>query len=67
MVDSALLKYELDRNNLKQGYVAEKLKITQSTLSLKINNSRAFTIPEMFKLSNLMNLDLEKMEKIFNQ
>ena len=65
MVRSELLKDRMKELNLKQDYVADKMKMAQSTLNLKINNARAFTIEEMFKLGNVLKLEDDQLREYF--
>lgn len=65
MVASNILKERMSKEGITQGYLADKLKIAQSSLALKINNYRSFTIEEMFKISDILDLDLLSLRQIF--
>ena len=65
MVRSEMIKKRMQQMDLKQEYVADKMKMAQSTLNLKINNSRAFTIEEIFKLAKLLELEDSQLREYF--
>ncbi len=65
MTDTALLKYYLERNKITQSELAKMLGITVQSLNTKINNKRAFSTDEIFRITKLLNISLEEREKIF--
>lgn len=65
MTDTALLKYYLERNKITQSELAKMLGITVQSLNTKINNKRAFSPDEIFRITKLLNISLEEREKIF--
>lgn len=44
----------LKKSGLKKKYIAEKLGITPTTLSAKLNGKSAFTKPELFMLESIL-------------
>lgn len=68
MVDTKAIFNRMNELDIKQEYLADKLKLSQSTLSLKLNNKRAFTIEEMFITADILKLNPEEIrEYFFNQ
>ena len=65
MVNSDLIMERMKATGIDQTYISEKMKVAQSTLSLKINNHRAFTIEEMFKLSEILDIPGSDLHKFF--
>lgn len=65
MVNSKLLKCKMVEKNVTQDYLADRLKLSQSTLSLKLNNNRAFTIEEMFCVVDMLSIAPEDLRKFF--
>lgn len=56
MVNSKALKSKMTLLEIKQEYLADKLKISQSALSQKLNNERSVTIDEMFRMSEILKI-----------
>ena len=50
---------------LKEEYLADKLKLAQSSLNLKINNKRSFTIEEMFTMAQVLEIEDSKLREFF--
>lgn len=68
MVDTKAIFNRMNELDIKQEYLADKLKLSQGTLSLKLNNKRAFTIEEMFITADILKLNPEEIrEYFFNQ
>lgn len=65
MVNSKLLKSKMAEKNVTQDYLADRLKLSQPTLSLKLNNNRAFTIEEMFCVVDVLSIAPEDLRKFF--
>lgn len=65
MVNSKLLKCKMVEENVTQDYLADRLKLSQPTLSLKLNNNRAFTIEEMFCVVDVLSIAPEDLRKFF--
>jgi DNA-binding helix-turn-helix protein len=59
------LKDELFINGLKYEDVAKMLNISTTSFSNKINGKVDFTLSEVVKLSNFLNLSTEEKENIF--
>lgn len=66
MINSALMKERMSELNLKEEYLADKMKMAQSTLNLKINNKRSFTIEEMFEISEYLEIKDGELQNFFN-
>lgn len=65
MVNSKLLKNKMAEENVNQDYLAYKLKMSQPTLSLKLNNNRSFTIDEMFKVAEILKIEPTSLREFF--
>ncbi len=65
VVNSKLLKCKMAEENVTQDYLADRLKLSQPTLSLKLNNNRAFTIEEMFCVVDVLSIAPEDLRKFF--
>lgn len=65
MVNSKLLKSKMAEENITQDYLADRLKLSQPTLSLKLNNNRSFTIDEMFCVVDILNIEPTDLRKFF--
>lgn len=65
MVNTKLILKQIKKAGIDQAFISERMRIAQSTLSLKINNQRAFTIAEMFKLSELLDIPDEDLKRFF--
>lgn len=66
MINTALMKERMSELNLKEEYLADKMKMAQSTLNLKINNKRSFTIEEMFEISDYLEIKDVELQNFFN-
>lgn len=65
MTNTELLKQKIQEAGLKQNWLAEKLCISESSLSAKINGRRYFNQVEMNKIRDLLKLNKSDSEKIF--
>lgn len=65
VVNSKLLKNKMAEENITQDYLADKLKLSQPTLSLKLNNNRSFTIEEMFSVVEILNIEPREIRDFF--
>lgn len=65
MVNSKLLKSKMAEESVTQSYLADRLKLSQPTLSLKLNNNRSFTIEEMFCVADVLNIECAEIRKFF--
>lgn len=65
MTNTELLKQKIQEAGLKQNWLAEKLSISESSLSAKINGRRYFNQVEMNKIRDLLKLNKSDSEKIF--
>ena len=64
-VNTELVKKRMDDLGVKQDYLADKLKMAQSTLSLKLNNSRKLEISEMFKIQEILKIKDSELRIFF--
>lgn len=53
------IKSILVLENIKRAYLAKKLNMSYNTLTKKLNGKREFSVIEITKLVELLNLDLE--------
>lgn len=58
------LKRYFDANNISQYEIERKTGISQSKISLVLNNKRKLTADELLKIAITFDLDLNKMKKI---
>lgn len=65
MVDSQRLLERIREKGMKQGELATRLGIKQSTLSLKINNKRPFFVSEALLLASLLEITDEDFSGYF--
>lgn len=65
-MEKSLIKYWLSKNNMSQKELANKLGITENTLSLKINGSLSTTTKDALKICEILHINsLEDRAKIF--
>lgn len=65
-MEKGLIKYWLSKNNMSQKELANKLGITENTLSLKINGSLSTTTKDALKICEILHINsLEDRAKIF--
>ena len=62
IIDS--LKRYFDDNNISQYEIEKKTGISQSKISLVLNNKRKLTADELIKIAIVFNLDLNKLKEI---
>ena len=66
MTNTEMLKERISQSGLKAGYIAKNVGISRASLWNKINNIRAFTVPEMDKLCIVLNIkSLKERDAIF--
>lgn len=65
MTDSMLLKERINLSGYKLGYIAEQLGISRYSLYQKVGNKREFSISEMLKLCEILNIEKEERDEIF--
>lgn len=65
MTDGNLLKYFLARKKMNIKDLAEKLNLNASTLSLKLNGHRDFTISEVREIAKILSLSKQNVWDIF--
>lgn len=65
MTNTDMLNEKIDFSGLKRKFIANVLGISISSLANKIYNRTEFTVPEMDKLSTLLNLSDKEKSKIF--
>lgn len=65
MTNTALLKKAIELSGLKMEFIARQLGITRAAFSMKVNNSSSFKVEEMYKLSEMLNLDENEKKVIF--
>lgn len=58
------LKRYFDANNISQYEIERKTGISQSKISLILNNKRKLTADELLNIAIVFDLDLNKMKKI---
>ena len=56
MTNTELLKEKISQSGLKAGFIAKNVGISRASLWNKVNNSRAFTVPEMEKLCAVLKI-----------
>lgn len=64
-MNTELVKKRMEDLGVKQDYLADKLKMAQSTLSLKLNNSRKLEISEMFKIKDILKIQDAELRNFF--
>lgn len=64
-INKRLLKSKMAEEGVTQSYLADRLKLSKSTLSLKLNNNRFFTIEEMFCVVDVLNIENAEIKKFF--
>ena len=65
MTDGNLLKYFLARKEMNVKDLAKKLNLNASTLSLKLNGHRDFTISEVREIAKILSLSKQNVWDIF--
>lgn len=65
MVNSNKIKSRIIEKGLTQEYVADKMKLSQSAFNLKLNNSRAFGLEEMFNLAEFLGIECDELKQYF--
>ena len=62
------VKALMELKNIKRSYVAEKIGITYNTLTKKLNGQREFTLLEIIKMKDVLNIDLKQFDSLlFNE
>ena len=56
------VKALMELKNIKRSYVAEKIGITYNTLTKKLNGQREFTLLEIIKMKDVLNIDLKQFD-----
>lgn len=65
MTDSVKLKQRIRDSGFRIAFIAEKLGITYSGFSNKINNKTDFKAREIITLCDLLNINADEREAIF--
>ncbi|MEZ7764534.1 helix-turn-helix transcriptional regulator [Gemella sp. 27098_8_92] len=66
MVNIEKLKKEIDKNNSSIEEISQQIGIDKSTFYRRLeSNGKKFTIEEVIKISNILNLDRKKVDEIF--
>ena len=65
LVNTELIRNRMGQLDLKEEYLADKLKLAQSSLNLKINNKRSFTIEEMFTMAQVLEIEDSSLREFF--
>ena len=65
MVNSIALKKAIDISGIKQKVLANKIGITQNSLSRKLNNKSEFKLSEVEKLCVILDIESEAKDCIF--
>ena len=58
------LEAEMVRKGITQNQLAELLKLNSSTVSLKMNGKRDFSLNEAMRIKDILNVDIP-LEKLF--
>lgn len=58
------LEAEMVRKGITQNQLAELLKLNASTVSLKMNGKRDFSLNEAMRIKDILNVDIP-LEKLF--
>ena len=58
------LKRYFENNNISQYEIEKKTGISQSKISLVLNNKRKLTADELIKIAIVLDLDLNKLKEI---
>lgn len=58
------VKALMELKNIKRSYVAEKIGITYNTLTKKLNGQREFTLLEIIKMKDVLNIDLKQFDSL---
>lgn len=58
------VKALMELKNIKRSYVAEKIDITYNTLTKKLNGQREFTLLEIIKMKDILNIDLKQFDSL---
>lgn len=58
------IKALMELKNIKRSYVAEKIDITYNTLTKKLNGQREFTLLEVKKMKDVLNIDLKQFNSL---
>ena len=66
MTDTELLRQRIRDSGYKLQFIAEKMGISRYTLSMKINNESEFTVSEVGKICDILQIEsLEERNDIF--
>jgi len=65
MTNTVELKKAIRESGIKLNYLAKKMGITRTSLSMKINNTSAFKAGEMYLLSEIIGLSDTQAKPIF--
>jgi len=65
MTNTVELKKAIRESGIKLNYLAKKMGITRTSLSMKINNTSSFKAGEMYLLSEIIGLSDTQAKPIF--
>lgn len=65
MTDTKELKIALLRSDMTASELADAIGISRVSLSYKMNNLRQFTVPEISKIAEVLNLSVSDKDRIF--
>ena len=65
MVDTKLLRSKIEDRRTTVSEIAEKMGVDKATLYRRIANSETFTIGEVGKITNILNLSHDEAVSIF--
>lgn len=65
MVDTSLLKTQINKSGFRTSYIAKSLDITKQAFYNKLNNRTDFTVDQAFKIKRILNLDSTTFRNIF--
>ncbi len=65
MIDIELLKTKIKESGLKKEYISEKLNISMSSLSNKLNGRYPFSVNQMYQVQDILKLNDKETKDIF--
>lgn len=65
MTDKEKLTELIENSGLRRSFIYDKLGMSRSTFSKKLNNINPWTVPEVAKLCSILGINSRDMAKIF--
>ena len=65
MTDTKELKIALLRSDMTASELADAIGISRVSFSYKMNNLRQFTVPDISKIAEVLNLSISDKDRIF--